>query len=310
MAPSLVRVMSAVFVVAGLSAQQPAVSLPAEHKPDAWVPAVVVFWSGDHDGKDALRDSLTGSGAAVVMLDAVPEAQAFAKRLADLRQRVRVSQGALHALVVNDGKAALAAVLAQRHEFQTITVCGDAADADLSAARRLRARRVTALQTSDPAKLRDHLVALHKQRELAGIAGEVARTLDSFHDAAAVADEDRYFAILPNDSVFLGTDATERWTGQQFRQFAMRYFKRDSAWTYVPFERHVTLAKSGEIAWFDEALDNAGYGECRGSGVLVKRDGRWVLRQYNLTVPIPNDLMSGVAKDIRKFLDGLSGKKR
>ena len=123
-------------------------------------------------------------------------------------------------------------------------------------------------------------------------------------EAAAVGDEDRYFAIFPGDAVFLGTDATERWSGDEFRAFAMPYFQRASAWTYVPFERHVTIAPGGALAWFDEALDNAGYGECRGTGVLVRRGDAWVLQQYNLTVPVPNDLMAGFAKRIRAHLDG------
>jgi hypothetical protein len=72
-------------------------------------------------------------------------------------------------------------------------------------------------------------------------------------------------------------------------------------------ERHVTLSSDGKLAWFDEALDNAGYGECRGTGVLQKRDGRWVLLQYNLTVPVPNDLMGDVAKKIRAYLDSPRG---
>lgn len=36
---------------------------------------------------------------------------------------------------------------------------------------------------------------------------------------------------------------------------------------------------------------NEKYGECRGSGVLLREGGEWRIAQYNLTVPIPNDLM-------------------
>ena len=140
------------------------------------------------------------------------------------------------------------------------------------------------------------------RHEVAVLVSEISN--DSFHDAAAVGDEDRYFTILPDDSIFLGTDATERWTGKQFRSFAMPYFKRASAWTYVPLDRHVTLSADGKVAWFDEALDNLGYGECRGTGVLERRAGSWVILQYNLTVPVPNDLMSMVAGKIRVHLDG------
>lgn len=280
------------------------VALPAEHKADNWVPAVMLWWSGDDLARTKLRDSLTGSGFAVAVLDGTPEPRVLGAALMDLRQRVRIAQGGLHAVIAAGEKLALASLLAHRHEFQTVTVCGVAASADLAPVRRLRTRRVRSMATTDATQLRDHLLAWHKERQVAGVAGKVSRTLDSFHDAAAVADEDRYFAILPNDSVFLGTDATERWTGKEFRAFAMRYFKLKSAWTYVPLERHVTLSSDGKMAWFDEALDNASYGECRGTGVLVERDGRWVLLQYNLTVPVPNDLLGGVAKQIRAHLDG------
>ncbi|MCK5940917.1 MAG: nuclear transport factor 2 family protein [Planctomycetes bacterium] len=66
----------------------------------------------------------------------------------------------------------------------------------------------------------------------------------------------------------------------------------------------MTVAEGGQLAWFDEVLDNASYGECRGTGVLVRRDGAWVLQQYNLTVPVPNDLMADVARQIRAHVDG------
>ena len=302
--------------VAALAAQQPTHSTPsgdddqlslitpAGYQTQDWVPVVVVWWAAEDESLKQLCEALAASGFVVVPLVQAPDAKALQAMLTKLRQRVRIAQGSVHALVAHDPAAAIAALLAQRHEFQTVTVCGAAAEADLRAVRRLPKRRVHALAGTDAVPLRDHLKLLHQHRELTGPARGVSQCLDSFHDAAAVADEDRYFAILPDDAVFLGTDATERWTGKQFREFAMRYFKLPSAWTYVPLERHVTLSPDGKLAWFDEALDNAGYGECRGSGVLQERDGHWVLLQYNLTVPVPNELMGGVAKRIRAHLDG------
>jgi hypothetical protein len=131
----------------------------------------------------------------------------------------------------------------------------------------------------------------------------VADALDDFHDAAAKGDEQRYFARLPDDAVFLGTDASERWSGAAFRAFALPYFERGPAWTYVPVARHVELA-GADVAWFDEVLDNDAYGECRGSGVLQRRDGLWVLRQYNLTIPVPNDLARGLVARARALGEG------
>ena len=48
--------------------------------------------------------------------------------------------------------------------------------------------------------------------------------LDDWHDAAAKADESRYFGAMTPEFVFLGTDATERWDVASFREFAHPYF--------------------------------------------------------------------------------------
>src|SRR6516162_8245242 len=53
---------------------------------------------------------------------------------------------------------------------------------------------------------------------------EVARELDDFHDAAAHADEARYFGHFAPDAVFLGTDATERWDLAAFGEYAHPHF--------------------------------------------------------------------------------------
>ena len=118
----------------------------------------------------------------------------------------------------------------------------------------------------------------------------VAATLDVLHQAASDADSDRYFGVFAADAVFLGTDATERWTRDEFMAYAKPYFDQGRGWTYVMAERHVSIAADGATAWFDERLDNASYGETRGSGVLIKESGEWKISQYNLTIPIPNEL--------------------
>ncbi len=139
--------------------------------------------------------------------------------------------------------------------------------------------------------------------EVAGAADQdaaVAGVLDDFHAAAAVADEARYFGHLAGDSVFLGTDATERWTKPQFLAFARPYFAQAKGWTFVPRDRHVDFAAGGTVAWFDELLDSAAYGECRGTGVLEKGADGWKILQYHLTIPVPNDLAKEVVARIRE----------
>src|SRR5256885_818553 len=102
-------------------------------------------------------------------------------------------------------------------------------------------------------------------------AAAVDRVVDDWHKAAADADEARYFGYAAPEFVFLGTDATERWDLASFRAFAHPYFAKGKAWTFTPRNRHVTFSPAGDVAWFDESLDSASYGECRGSGVLRKR---------------------------------------
>jgi ketosteroid isomerase-like protein len=128
----------------------------------------------------------------------------------------------------------------------------------------------------------------------------VNRTIDAWHQAAADADESRYFGLMTSEAVFLGTDATERWDTASFRAFAHPYFAKGKAWTFLPHDRHVTISPAGDIAWFDEKLESASYGDCRGSGVLAKTADGWKITHYNLTIPIPNALAKTVVQMIRE----------
>lgn len=131
------------------------------------------------------------------------------------------------------------------------------------------------------------------------VTADVGRVLDSLHDAASKAAGERYFALFADDGVFIGTDATERWTLEQFRAFAEPLFARGKGWTYTVLERHVTVGPERSVAWFDERLDNAAYGETRGSGVLRRIGGDWRIAQYVLSFAVPNDAAKDVVERIR-----------
>ena len=136
---------------------------------------------------------------------------------------------------------------------------------------------------------------------LQGLADEesVSAAIDAFHGAASRADSDTYFGLMTDNVVFLGTDGTERWQGDEFREFVDGYFSRGQGWTYVPTERHIDMGVSGEWALFDELLQHERLGQCRGSGVLVREKSGWKIAQYNLSVPIPNAIVVDVAGQIR-----------
>jgi hypothetical protein len=130
----------------------------------------------------------------------------------------------------------------------------------------------------------------------------VSETLDALHESASKADGQRYFALFAPDAVFLGTDATERWPIDEFKTYAMKRFETGAGWTYQvkDGQRFITISQDGSVAWFDELLENAKYGTCRGSGVLHRINGQWKIVQYNLSIPIPNDLAGEVVKMIRE----------
>ncbi|TQF17404.1 nuclear transport factor 2 family protein [Myxococcus llanfairpwllgwyngyllgogerychwyrndrobwllllantysiliogogogochensis] len=127
----------------------------------------------------------------------------------------------------------------------------------------------------------------------------ITTVLDDWHKAAAQADEARYFGYFTPDAVYMGTDATERWTRDEFRAWSKPYFSKGKAWSFKAVSRHITVSKDGAVAWFDETLDTPNLGPSRGSGVLVKDGGTWKIAQYNLSIPIPNDLMDEVVKRIQ-----------
>ena len=66
---------------------------------------------------------------------------------------------------------------------------------------------------------------------------------------------------------------------------------------------NATLIISGDFAWFDETLDHASYGVLRGSG-LLRRYGvgdDWKIEQYVLSLAVPNDLASPIARIIKTY---------
>jgi len=97
----------------------------------------------------------------------------------------------------------------------------------------------------------------------------IATVLDNWHKAAAEGNFNNYFGAMSDESIFIGTDATENWNKKQFQDFAKPYFDRGRAWDFKPVERHIYMDPSGKTAWFDELLDTW-MKICRGSGVMVK----------------------------------------
>ena len=140
-----------------------------------------------------------------------------------------------------------------------------------------------------------NIVAQHSEKQ------SIDAVLEDWHNAAAVADFDRYFGHMTETSVFLGTDATENWTYQEFKDFSKPYFDKGKAWSFSTLERNVYV--DDLTAWFDEHLDTQ-MGICRGSGVVKKVDGVWKIAHYVLSIAVPNENVSQLTA-IKKDWDSL-----
>ncbi|MEP7266629.1 MAG: nuclear transport factor 2 family protein [Saprospiraceae bacterium] len=128
---------------------------------------------------------------------------------------------------------------------------------------------------------------------------DVASILDKWHVDAATANADAYFGAMTADGVFLGTDPTERWTREEFRAWAKSAFDAKKTWNFKASKRFVSFNQDQTIAWFDEEL-TTWMGTCRGSGVLLKTSDGWKIKQYNLTILVPNEKVQDYLRVIGK----------
>jgi hypothetical protein len=133
------------------------------------------------------------------------------------------------------------------------------------------------------------------KQELKTIKVNINTILDNWHKNAAKANFKQYFEAMDSTSIFIGTDASENWQKKEFVQFSKPYFDKGKVWNFKPLERNIYIGKTGEVAWFDELLDTW-MGICRGSGVLERSNNSWKIKQYILSITIPNDCTKEVIK--------------
>jgi ketosteroid isomerase-like protein len=126
---------------------------------------------------------------------------------------------------------------------------------------------------------------------------EITQMLDNWHKAATNADQQAYFAGIAEDGIYIGSDASEIWTKQEFFEWSKPYFDKGKAWSFTAIKRNIYLSEDHSLAWFDELLQFIG-GEFRGSGVLSKKNGEWKLKHYVLSLPVPNEKFKRVMEVI------------
>ena len=130
---------------------------------------------------------------------------------------------------------------------------------------------------------------------------EINSVLDKLHIYASIPDGENYFNLFDTEAIFFGTDANERWNINDFKKYALKRFESGKGWKYKSIKRNIYINEN--TAWFDEELSNEKYGIFRGTGVLIKKNSKWLITQYNLLLPIPNDLLIEYSKEIKVFLN-------
>lgn len=124
--------------------------------------------------------------------------------------------------------------------------------------------------------------------------------IDAWHMAATQANATAYFGAIADHGIFIGTDATEHWTKQQFLSFAKPYFDRGKAWDFKAYNRKLHVSNNGQFVWFSELL-TTWMGVCRGSGILEKTANGWKFQQYHLAITVPNDLVPDFLTLVKNF---------
>ncbi len=132
---------------------------------------------------------------------------------------------------------------------------------------------------------------------------KINTNLDLWHKAAAEANFDAYFNLMTLDAVFIGTDATENWQNDAFRNFSKPYFDKGKAWSFTSLQRNIYWSDNNKIAWFDELLSTQ-MGICRGSGIMKIEDNKWKIAHYVLSIAIPNSQVKQTV-EIKKEFDSI-----
>ncbi|MFI2741882.1 nuclear transport factor 2 family protein [Zhouia sp. PK063] len=144
------------------------------------------------------------------------------------------------------------------------------------------------------------LVAFNSFAQQANEKKQINTVLNNWHKAAANADFKTYFSLMTHDGVFVGTDPTENWQNDAFKEFAKPYFDAGKAWSFTAIQRNIYLSEDKKIAWFDELLKTQ-MEICRGSGVLKLVNGKWKITHYVLSITIPNDQVNEVVAKKKQF---------
>ena len=125
----------------------------------------------------------------------------------------------------------------------------------------------------------------------------IDQLISNWHQSAANANLDEYMNLMDSSFIYVGTDATEKWSKKEFALFCKPYFDKKKTWDFKSLDRTINISSNQNTAWFYEILETH-MGTCRGSGILKLYNQQWKLKQYVLSLAIPNEDMNKVKQVI------------
>jgi hypothetical protein len=123
--------------------------------------------------------------------------------------------------------------------------------------------------------------------------------VDEWHQDAAQA-RPAFFDKIAADGIYIGSDKTERWTKEAFREWARPAFARPTAWALTPLHRNISFTPDRQIVWFDEQVRSS-MGILQASGVVRPIAKGFEIVHYQLSIAVPNDVVPQVTGAIKAF---------
>jgi hypothetical protein len=127
---------------------------------------------------------------------------------------------------------------------------------------------------------------------------EVEKVIHDSIDWALTKDTDRLFSIVAQDEDFFifHPDSKSTIVGfEAFKKLGERVWLKDEfkATDYAVKELRLKFSEMGNVAWYSCLLDDhaewngkpAGWDNCRWTGTLEKRGGKWVVVQMHFSFP-------------------------
>ena len=126
---------------------------------------------------------------------------------------------------------------------------------------------------------------------------EIKSVIDQFFNLYITKDIDILSSLMAHDEdmVNFGTDKVEHWVGwESLKETYMKQWQAFENPEITMKDQVVKISRSGTVAWYSMFLDfkvtfrgeTVQWEGARTTGVLEKRDGRWVIVQFHNSMPV------------------------